>query len=46
MYLQCLIIGEITCSKLVVVLNKLDLVEESKREKHITKVTGEVCIVF
>ena len=31
-------IGEITCDKMVVVLNKVDLVEETKREKHIAKV--------
>ena len=37
-FFQCLVIGEITCSHLMVVLNKTDLVEESKRESHIAKV--------
>ena len=35
---QCLVIGEITCSHLMVVLNKTDLTEESKRDAHISKV--------
>ena len=29
---ECLIIGEICCDKMLIVLNKLDLIEESKRE--------------
>ena len=37
--MQCLVIGEITCDHMVVVLNKIDLVEESKRETQIAKVT-------
>ena len=37
---QCLVIGEITCAHMIVVLNKVDLVEESKREAHVAKVTG------
>ena len=36
--MQCLVIGEITCDRLMVVLNKTDLIEESKREAHISKV--------
>ncbi|CAI8054511.1 Selenocysteine-specific elongation factor [Geodia barretti] len=35
---ECLVIGEITCSHLMVVLNKTDLTEESKRDAHISKV--------
>ena len=35
---QCLVIGEITCDHLMVVLNKTDLIEENKREAHISKV--------
>lgn len=35
---ECLIIGEITCDKLMIVLNKLDLIEEAKRESTIDKV--------
>uniref|UniRef100_A0A1B6DV18 Selenocysteine-specific elongation factor n=3 Tax=Clastoptera arizonana TaxID=38151 RepID=A0A1B6DV18_9HEMI len=34
---ECLIIGEITCSKMIVVLNKIDLVPETKREQTINK---------
>jgi selenocysteine-specific elongation factor len=35
---ECLIIGEITCDKLMIVLNKLDLIEVAKRESTIDKV--------
>jgi selenocysteine-specific elongation factor len=34
---ECLIIGEICCDKMIVVLNKLDVIEESIREKAIEK---------
>jgi selenocysteine-specific elongation factor len=34
---ECLIIGEICCDKLIIVLNKLDLIEESKREAYVDK---------
>ena len=37
---QCLVIGEITCDHMIVVLNKIDLVEPSKREAQIAKVTN------
>ena len=40
--LQCLVIGEITCGHMIVVLNKTDLIEESKREAQIAKVTVSV----
>jgi len=33
-----LIIGEICCNKMLIVLNKLDLIEESKRESTIDKI--------
>jgi len=36
---ECLIIGEICCDKMLVILNKLDLIEESKRESAIEKIT-------
>ena len=36
---ECLIIGEICCDKMLIVLNKLDLIEESKRQATIEKVT-------
>ena len=35
---ECLVIGEITCSKMIVVLNKLDLVPVENREKAVEKV--------
>ena len=35
---ECLIIGEISCNKMLIVLNKLDLIEESKRESTVEKV--------
>lgn len=38
--LQCLVIGEITCDHMIVVLNKIDLVEPSKRETQVAKVTA------
>lgn len=31
-------IGEITCEKMIVVLNKIDQIDEGKREKEIAKV--------
>lgn len=36
---ECLIIGEICCDKMLIVLNKLDLVEESKRTATIEKMS-------
>jgi selenocysteine-specific elongation factor len=36
---ECLVIGEIACSHLVVVLNKIDLVQPEKREATIAKVS-------
>ncbi|CAI8054509.1 Selenocysteine-specific elongation factor [Geodia barretti] len=39
---ECLVIGEITCSHLMVVLNKTDLTEESKRDAHISKMTKRI----
>ncbi len=35
---ECLIIGEITCDKMLVVLNKIDLIEENQRQSTIDKV--------
>lgn len=35
---ECLVIGEITCSKMMVVLNKVDLLPSSTREASIQKV--------
>ena len=36
---ECLIIGEICCDKILIILNKLDLIEESKREATIEKMS-------
>ena len=36
---ECLIIGEICCDKLLIILNKLDLIEESKRAETIEKMS-------
>ena len=35
---ECLIIGEILCDKMIVVLNKIDMLESSKRDASIEKV--------
>jgi len=35
---ECLVIGEILCEKMVVVLNKVDLLKEEKRDVLIEKV--------
>lgn len=37
---ECLIIGEITCDRMLVILNKIDLIEESQRQATIEKVAG------
>ena len=34
---ECLVIGEITCQKMIVVLNKVDMLPESKRAASIEK---------
>lgn len=36
---ECLVLGEITTSKMVVALNKIDLFPEDKRDLMITKVS-------
>ena len=41
---ECLVIGEITCPQMIVVLNKVDLIPEAKRDAHIEKVTNEGCL--
>lgn len=37
---ECLVIGEITCDKMIIVLNKIDLIPEDKRAATIEKVFG------
>lgn len=39
---ECLVIGEILTNDLIVVLNKVDLIEEPKREAHLAKVEQAV----
>ncbi|XP_069499461.1 selenocysteine-specific elongation factor isoform X2 [Ambystoma mexicanum] len=39
---ECLVIGEIACQKMVVVLNKIDLLPEGKRQSAIEKMTKKM----
>nr|XP_033781957.1 selenocysteine-specific elongation factor isoform X2 [Geotrypetes seraphini]XP_033781958.1 selenocysteine-specific elongation factor isoform X2 [Geotrypetes seraphini] len=39
---ECLVIGEIACQKMVVVLNKIDLLAEGKRQAAIEKMTKKM----
>jgi selenocysteine-specific elongation factor len=43
---ECLIIGEITCDKMLVVLNKIDLIEETQRQSTIDKVEIYFLILY
>ena len=43
---ECLIIGEILCNKMIVVLNKIDLIEEKKRPATIEKVSFYIVYLF
>ena len=36
---ECLVIGEITCEKMIVVLNKVDLLAQDKKEAMIDRVS-------
>lgn len=36
---ECLVIGEILCPKMIVVLNKVDQINEEKRQTSIEKVS-------
>jgi selenocysteine-specific elongation factor len=38
---ECLVIGEITCNQMVVVLNKIDLIPNEKRQLTIDKVLSQ-----
>lgn len=38
---ECLVIGEILCNKMIVVLNKIDLIEPNKRDATVEKVSFE-----
>jgi len=37
---ECLLIGEITCDKMIVVLNKIDLIEPAKRASTVDRVSS------
>jgi len=37
---ECLVIGEITCDKMIVILNKIDLIEPAKRASTIDRVSN------
>lgn len=39
---ECLVIGEITCDKMIVVLNKLDLLPEEKRASMVDKMSKRI----
>jgi len=39
---ECLVIGSITCENAIIVLNKIDLIEESEREARIAKTTKNI----
>lgn len=43
---ECLVIGEILCEKLVVVLNKVDLLKEEKRDVLVEKVTTFLFFIY
>ncbi|CAF3418899.1 unnamed protein product [Rotaria socialis] len=43
---ECLIIGEITCDKMLVVLNKIDLIEEDQQQATIDKMTKRLRKTF
>lgn len=40
---ECLVIGEITCDKMIIVLNKIDMIPQDKRPATIDKVV-ESCM--
>ena len=43
---ECIVIGEITTDKLIIVLNKCDLLPEGEREIRITKMTNKLRKIF
>ena len=43
---ECLIIGELTCEKLLVVLNKTDLIPADKREEKIARVRKKISLTL
>ena len=43
---ECLVIGEILCDRMIVVLNKIDLLPVEKRNASIEKVFNRYILVF
>ena len=43
---ECLVIGEITCSRMIVALNKIDSIAADKREKAIEKMTKRMTVTL
>ncbi len=43
---ECLVIGEITCSKMMVVLNKVDLLPEATREASVQKMVKKMSMTL
>ena len=43
---ECLVIGEIICTRMMVIINKVDLIEESKRDQHIEKMMKKLKLTF
>lgn len=43
---ECLVIGEIICTKMMVIINKVDLLEESKRAQLVEKMMKKLKITF
>ena len=43
---ECLVIGEIICTKMMVIINKLDLLEESKRNQTVEKMMKKLRLTF
>ena len=41
---ECIVIGEITCPRVIVAINKVDLIDKAKREATLDKVG--LCIPF
>lgn len=39
---ECLVIGELTCKKMIVVLNKIDMIEEGKRKGVVEKMMKKI----
>lgn len=43
---ECLVIGEITCDKMLVVLNKIDLIEPEKRKSAVEKMKKKISMTL